>query len=147
VRSGFNDCEWADQLTLISRQLKFSRPARRRCAFASNCARQDLGSSHGQRVPPVGVEELVPIVYESYKFLAAQNDIIVLECAGSPAEINLKAHDIVNMRMAELANPHCLLVGEIDSRRRFRLAAWNSRTARAHRAPTDSRVCNQQVSW
>jgi adenosylcobyric acid synthase len=93
------------------------------------------------------VEELVPIVCESYEFLAAQNDIIVLEGAGSPAEINLKAHDIVNMRMAELANPHCLLVGEIDSRRRFRLAAWNSRTARAHRAPTDSCVCNQQVSW
>ena len=47
------------------------------------------------------VEELVPIVCES-EFLAAQNDIIVLEGAGSPAEINLKAHDIVNMRMAEL---------------------------------------------
>jgi adenosylcobyric acid synthase len=60
------------------------------------------------------VEELVPIVCESYEFLAAQNDIIVLEGAGSPAEINLKAHDIVNMRMAELANAHCLLVGDID---------------------------------
>jgi adenosylcobyric acid synthase len=60
------------------------------------------------------VEELVPVVSESYEFLAVQNDIIVLEGAGSPAEINLKAHDIVNMRMAELAGAHCLLVGDID---------------------------------
>lgn len=60
------------------------------------------------------VEELVPIVCESYELLAAQNDIIVLEGAGSPAEINLKTHDIVNMHMAKLANAHCLLVGDID---------------------------------
>ncbi|MGA8272469.1 MAG: cobyric acid synthase [Candidatus Sulfotelmatobacter sp.] len=60
------------------------------------------------------VEELAPVVRESYEFLAAQNDVIVLEGAGSPAEINLKAHDIVNMRMAELADARCLLVGDID---------------------------------
>jgi adenosylcobyric acid synthase len=61
-----------------------------------------------------GVEELAPVVRESYEILAAQNDVIVLEGAGSPAEINLKAHDIVNMRMAELADARCLLVGDID---------------------------------
>jgi len=60
------------------------------------------------------VEELVPVVRESYEILAARNDIIVLEGAGSPAEINLKAHDIVNMRMAEMADARCLLVGDID---------------------------------
>ena len=60
------------------------------------------------------VEELLPIVCESYAKLAAENDVIVLEGAGSPAEINLKQHDIVNMRMAELANASCLLVGDID---------------------------------
>ena len=60
------------------------------------------------------VEELVPVVRESYECLAAQNDVIVLEGAGSPAEINLKAHDLVNMRMAELADARCLLVGDID---------------------------------
>jgi adenosylcobyric acid synthase len=60
------------------------------------------------------VEELAPVVCESYEILAAQNDVIVLEGAGSPAEINLKAHDIVNMRMAELADARCLLVGDID---------------------------------
>ena len=60
------------------------------------------------------VEELLPIVRESYEILAAANDIIILEGAGSPAEINLKQHDIVNMRMAELADAACLLVGDID---------------------------------
>jgi adenosylcobyric acid synthase len=38
----------------------------------------------------------------------------VIEGAGSPAEINLKAHDIVNMRMADAADAACLLVGDID---------------------------------
>src|SRR5579862_9879943 len=60
------------------------------------------------------VDELLPIVRESYEALASKNDVIVLEGAGSPAEINLKQHDIANMRMAELADASCLLVGDID---------------------------------
>ena len=40
--------------------------------------------------------------------------MIILEGAGSPAEINLKQHDIANMRMAEMADASCLLVGDID---------------------------------
>jgi adenosylcobyric acid synthase len=60
------------------------------------------------------VEELLPLVRKSYQKLAAENDVIVLEGAGSPAEINLKQHDIVNMRMAEMADASCLLVGDID---------------------------------
>ncbi len=60
------------------------------------------------------VEELFPLVLESYRRLACENDLIVLEGAGSPAEINLKAHDIVNMRMAEAADAACVLVGDID---------------------------------
>lgn len=60
------------------------------------------------------VEELMPLVRESYETLARANEIIILEGAGSPAEINLKQHDIVNMRMAELADAACLLVGDID---------------------------------
>jgi len=60
------------------------------------------------------VEELLPIVRESYEILAEQYDVIILEGAGSPAEINLKQHDIVNMRMAEIADAACLLVGDID---------------------------------
>jgi adenosylcobyric acid synthase len=60
------------------------------------------------------VKELLPLVSECYEILASQNDIIILEGAGSPAEINLKQHDIVNMRMADLADAACLLVGDID---------------------------------
>lgn len=60
------------------------------------------------------VEELFPTVLECYERLASQYDVIVLEGAGSPAEINLKEHDIVNMRMAEAAGASCLLIGDID---------------------------------
>jgi len=60
------------------------------------------------------IEELLPIVRESYEILASQYEVIILEGAGSPAEINLKKHDIVNMRMAEMADAACLLVGDID---------------------------------
>src|ERR1700683_4381635 len=60
------------------------------------------------------VEELLPIARESYETLASQYEVVVLEGAGSPAEINLKKHDIVNMRMAEMADAACLLVGDID---------------------------------
>src|SRR5262249_51786471 len=49
-----------------------------------------------------------------YKRLAREHDVILLEGAGSPAEINLREHDIVNMRMAHVADAACLLVGDID---------------------------------
>jgi adenosylcobyric acid synthase len=60
------------------------------------------------------IEELLPVVCESYDSLASQYQVIILEGAGSPAEINLKQHDIANMRMAEMAEASCLLVGDID---------------------------------
>jgi adenosylcobyric acid synthase len=60
------------------------------------------------------VEELFPAALESFRRLAAQHDLIILEGAGSPAEINLRKHDIVNMRMAHAADAQCLLVGDID---------------------------------
>jgi adenosylcobyric acid synthase len=60
------------------------------------------------------VEELLPVVRESYEVLASQYDVIIVEGAGSPAEINLKQHDIANMRMAEMADARCVLVGDID---------------------------------
>ena len=53
-------------------------------------------------------------VKECYDSLAAEHDAIVLEGAGSPAEVNLKAHDIVNMKMALYANAPVLMVGDID---------------------------------
>lgn len=60
------------------------------------------------------VEDLFPAVLESYRTLAARHALILLEGAGSPAEINLREHDIVNMRMAHAADAACLLVGDID---------------------------------
>jgi adenosylcobyric acid synthase len=60
------------------------------------------------------VEELMPAVCESYQTLASTYQAIILEGAGSPAEINLKQHDIANMRMAKMADAACLLVGDID---------------------------------
>ncbi|MGQ9903513.1 MAG: cobyric acid synthase [Anaerolineae bacterium] len=53
-------------------------------------------------------------VQAAYDRLASRFDIIILEGAGSPAEINLKAGDIVNLRMARYAGAPCLLVGDID---------------------------------
>lgn len=57
---------------------------------------------------------LVPEVKKAFDKLAAENDIIVIEGAGSPAEINLKENDIVNMFMAKMAKAPVLLVGDID---------------------------------
>jgi adenosylcobyric acid synthase len=51
---------------------------------------------------------------EAYDALAEEYEVIVLEGAGSPGEVNLKHHDIVNMKMAEYANAPVLLVGDID---------------------------------
>jgi len=53
-------------------------------------------------------------VRAAYDRLAARYEVVILEGAGSPAEINLKAGDIVNLRMARHANARCLLVGDID---------------------------------
>ncbi len=58
--------------------------------------------------------QLWPEVQAAYRRLAARYDVIVLEGAGSPAEINLKAGDMVNLRMARFANAASLLVGDID---------------------------------
>lgn len=57
---------------------------------------------------------LVPRIMGAYNTLAAQNDIVVIEGAGSPAEINLKEGDFVNMGMAKLAHAPVILVGDID---------------------------------
>ncbi len=54
------------------------------------------------------------IVKEAYDSLSAEFDIMVIEGAGSPAEINLQETDIVNMRMAHYANASVFIVGDID---------------------------------
>ncbi len=59
-------------------------------------------------------DQLRPLIQEAYDTLAEQNDIIVLEGAGSPAEINLKQNDFVNMGMAAMAKAPVIIVGDID---------------------------------
>jgi adenosylcobyric acid synthase len=57
---------------------------------------------------------LWPQVTAAYDRLARAYDVIVIEGAGSPAEINLREHDIVNMAMAHYAGARCVLLADID---------------------------------
>lgn len=59
-------------------------------------------------------KKLIPDIMKAFNQLSEENDIVVIEGAGSPAEINLKSDDIVNMGMAKMANAPVLLVGDID---------------------------------
>ena len=57
---------------------------------------------------------LVPDIMKAYSALTENYDIIVIEGAGSPAEVNLKENDIVNMGLAKMTDSPVLLVGDID---------------------------------
>ena len=59
-------------------------------------------------------KQLVPEIQKAFRELEKQAEIIVIEGAGSPAEINLRENDIVNMGLAELVDAPVLLVGDID---------------------------------
>ena len=59
-------------------------------------------------------KSLVPEILEAYRRLEAEYDVIVIEGAGSPAEINLKEGDIVNMGLAAMVDAPVLLAGDID---------------------------------
>ncbi len=59
-------------------------------------------------------KNLIPVLQESYQKLAKENDIIVIEGAGSPAEINMKEEDISNFGMAHVADAPVILVADID---------------------------------
>lgn len=58
--------------------------------------------------------QLIPDIKKAYQGLAIENDAIILEGAGSPAEINLNENDIVNMGMARMAAAPVILVADID---------------------------------
>jgi adenosylcobyric acid synthase len=55
-----------------------------------------------------------PVVRDTLDALRAEHDVVVIEGAGSPAEINLQASDIANLRVAQHAQAACLLVADID---------------------------------
>jgi adenosylcobyric acid synthase len=84
----------------------------------------DMGSQvivMGKPVGNMGVSDYIAYkskvlerVHEAYDTLSSEMDVMVLEGAGSPAEINLKHHDIVNLAMADYARATALLVGDID---------------------------------
>ena len=59
-------------------------------------------------------KRLIPDIMKAFNGLSEENDIIVIEGAGSPAEINLNEDDIVNMGMAKLADAPVFIVGDID---------------------------------
>lgn len=84
----------------------------------------DVGSQVIVRGVPIGTmpakeyfkykKQLIPEIQKAFQKLSEQYDIIVIEGAGSPAEINLKSDDIVNMGMAKMAKAPVLLAGDID---------------------------------
>lgn len=84
----------------------------------------DTGSQVIVRGKPIGnmraseyfayKKTLLPVIQESFEELSEDRDIIVIEGAGSPAEINLNTDDIVNMGIAKLLGAPVLLVGDID---------------------------------
>lgn len=59
-------------------------------------------------------KQLIPDIKRAFRKLEEYADIIVIEGAGSPAEINLRENDIVNMGLAEMVDAPVLLVGDID---------------------------------
>jgi len=84
----------------------------------------DIGAQvivHGQRLTTLKARDygkmkstLLPKVLESFQRLAAGVDLVIVEGAGSPAEVNLRAGDIANMGFASAADVPVVLVGDID---------------------------------
>jgi len=85
----------------------------------TDTAAQDI--VHGQRRGTLnaadfrgGRAHLLPEAIQSFDLLCASSDIVLVEGAGSPAEINLRAGDIANMGFAEAANVPVILLADID---------------------------------
>lgn len=59
-------------------------------------------------------EMLIPEIKKAYDELAQEYEAIIIEGAGSPAEINLRSRDVVNMGLAELVDTEVVLIGDVD---------------------------------
>lgn len=88
-------------------------------------------------------KSLIPSIMKAYGELDSRYDIIVIEGAGSPAEINLKENDIVNMGLAALVDAPVLLVGDIDRGRCVCPVAGNHLAAGGGRTGQGKRACDQ----
>jgi len=89
--------------------LKPEAEARSQVIVLGKVAKNLEASQYYQYTP-----KLLKIIGDSLNHLLATYDIVVIEGAGSPAEINLKEREIVNMRVAKMANAPVILVGDID---------------------------------
>jgi adenosylcobyric acid synthase len=83
-------------------------------------------------------DKMLDIAKEAYSALSEQYDIIVIEGAGSPAEINIKDNDIVNMKIAEIADAPVILVTDIERGGSF---AWIVGTLELLNSDERERVC------
>ncbi len=83
-------------------------------------------------------DKMLDIAKEAYSTLSEQYDIIIIEGAGSPAEINIKDNDIVNMKIAEIADAHVILVTDIERGGSF---AWIVGTLELLNSDERERVC------
>lgn len=91
-------------------------------------------------------KKLVPDILKAFHKLSEEYDIIVIEGAGSPAEINLKSEDIVNMGMAKMAHAPVLLVGDIDRGGVFAQLVGTVELLEKRRACSHQRSYYQQIS-
>jgi len=83
-------------------------------------------------------DKMLDIAKDAYSALSEQYDIIVIEGAGSPAEVNIKDDDIVNMKIAEIADAPVILVTDIERGGSF---AWIVGTLELLNSDERERVC------
>lgn len=88
---------------------------------------------------------LMPQILEAFDSLAEENDVIVIEGAGSPAEINLAENDIVNMGLARAVSSPVLLAGDIDPGGVFAQLYGHGRAPCARGPRAFAGACGEQV--